>query len=62
MTEFCEAVAYAVYYVGLEGLNTSFKTEEALINVYIGWSYSRVVFASSSLRHHTFRIACTDSR
>ncbi len=33
MTEFCEAVAYAVYYVGLESLNTSFKTEEALIYV-----------------------------
>ncbi len=29
----CEAVAYAVYCVGLEGLNTSFKTEEALIYV-----------------------------
>ncbi len=29
MTEFCEAVAYGV----LEGLNTSFKTEEALIYV-----------------------------
>ena len=33
MTEFCEAVAYAVYCVGLEGLNTSFKTKDALIYV-----------------------------
>ena len=33
MTEFREAVAYAVYCGGLEGLNTSFKTEEALIYV-----------------------------
>ncbi len=34
MTEFREAVAYAIYCVGLEGgLNTSFKTEEALIYV-----------------------------
>ncbi len=33
MTEFREAVAYAVYCAGLEGLNTSFKTEEALIYV-----------------------------
>ncbi len=31
MTEFCKAVAYAVYCVGLD--NTSFKTEEALIYV-----------------------------
>ncbi len=33
MTKFCEAVAYAVYCVDLEGLNTSFKTEDALIYV-----------------------------
>ena len=33
LTEFCEAVAYAVYCVGLEGLNTSFNTEETLIYV-----------------------------
>ncbi len=33
MTESCEAVAYAVYCVGLKGLNTSFKTKEALIYV-----------------------------
>ncbi len=33
MIEFCEAVAYAVYCVGLKGLNTSFKTEETLIYV-----------------------------
>ena len=25
MTEFCEAVAYVIYCVGLEGLNTNFK-------------------------------------
>ncbi len=36
MTEFLEAVAYAIYCVGLEGLNTSLKTEEALIYVYDG--------------------------
>ncbi len=33
MTEFLEAVAYAIYCVGLEGLNTSL---EALIYVYNG--------------------------
>ncbi len=35
MTEFCEAVAYnyAVYCIGLEGLNSSFKAEETLIYV-----------------------------
>ena len=33
MTEFREAVAYAIYCVGLEGLNTSL---EALIYVYDG--------------------------
>ena len=32
MTEFCEAVAYVIYCVGLEGLNTNFKIEEALIH------------------------------
>ncbi len=44
MTEFCEAVAYAIYCVGLEGLNISL---EALIYVYDG-RISRTVFASSS--------------
>ncbi len=34
MAEFREAVAYAIYCVGVEGLNTSLKTEEALIYVY----------------------------
>ena len=34
MTEFCEAVAYAIYCVGLEGLHTSLKPEEALIYLY----------------------------
>ncbi len=34
MAEFCEAVAYAIYCVGVEGLNTSLKTEEALISGY----------------------------
>ncbi len=29
MTEFCEAVAYAIYCVGLEGLHSSLKPEEA---------------------------------
>ncbi len=33
MTEFCEAVAYAIYCVGLEGLHTSLK---ALIYLYDG--------------------------
>ncbi len=36
MTEFREAVAYAVYCVGLDSLNTSFKAEEALIYVQDG--------------------------
>ncbi len=45
MTEFREAVAYAVYCVGLEGLNTSFKIEEALMHLRLGSSYIRVVFA-----------------
>ncbi len=36
MTEFCEAVAYAIYCVGLEGLHTSLKPEEALIYLYDG--------------------------
>ncbi len=36
MTEFCEAVAYAIYCVGLEGLHTSLKLEEALIYLYDG--------------------------
>ncbi len=36
MAKFRVAVAYAIYCVGVEGLNTSFKTEEALIYVYDG--------------------------
>ncbi len=36
MTEFCEAVAYAIYCVGLEGLHTSLKPEEAVIYLYDG--------------------------
>ncbi len=36
MTEFCEAVAYAIYCVGLEGLHTSLKPGEALIYLYDG--------------------------
>ncbi len=36
MTEFCEAVAYAIYCVGLEGLHTSLKPAEALIYLYDG--------------------------
>ena len=42
MTEFREAVAYAIYCVGLE------EPEEALIYVPLRWSYCRVVFARSS--------------
>ncbi len=34
MTELCEAVAYAIYCVGLEGLHTSLKPEEAFIYLY----------------------------
>ncbi len=49
MNEFCEAVAYAIYCVGLEGLHTSLKPEEALIP--LRWSYGRVVLASSSWKH-----------
>ncbi len=30
MTDFHEAVAYAIYYVCLEGLHTSLKPEEAI--------------------------------
>ncbi len=40
MTEFCEAVAYCVQ-LGLEGLHTSLKPEEALIYLYesmVVWS------------------------
>ncbi len=36
MTEFCEAVAYAIYCVGLEGLHNSLKPEEAVIYLYDG--------------------------
>ena len=37
MTEFCEAVGYAIYCVGLVAcLITSLKTEEALIYIYDG--------------------------
>ena len=49
MTEFREAVAYAIYCVGLEGLNTSL---EALIYVYDG----PIAGLSSQVavtRHHT---------
>ncbi len=31
VTEFHEAVAYAIYYIGLEGLHTSLKPKETLI-------------------------------
>ena len=60
MTEFCEAVAYAIYCVGLEGLNTSLKTEEALIYVYDGpiAGFSSQVAARSSL--YTFIIKLRD--
>ena len=34
MTEFREAVTYAIYCIGVEGLNTSLKTKEALVYVY----------------------------
>ncbi len=34
--QFCEAVAYAFYCVGLEGLHTSLKPEEVLIYLYDG--------------------------
>ncbi len=44
MTEFCEAVAYAIYCVGQEGLHTSLKPEDALI-------YPTMV-VSSSWKHH----------
>ncbi len=36
MTEFCKAVAYAIYCVGLEGLHTGLKPTEALIYLYDG--------------------------
>ena len=52
MTEIREAVAYVFYCVGLEGLNTSLKTEEALIYVYDG----PIAGLSSQVtvkRHHT---------
>ncbi len=65
MTEFGEAVAYAIYCVGLihrlEGLNTSLKTEEALIYVYNG----PIAGLSSQVavkRHRTLHIAYTDPR
>ncbi len=57
LTEFREAVAYAIYCVGLvEGLNTSL---EALIYVYDGLIAelsSQVAFK----RYHTLPTACTD--
>ncbi len=43
MTEFCEAVAYAMYCAGLEGLHTSL---EALIYVY-----TMVVWSSCLSKH-----------
>ena len=57
MIQFREAVAYAIYCVGLEGLNTSL--EAALIYVYDG----RIAGLSSQVavkRHHTLPIDCTD--
>ncbi len=50
-----EAVAYAIYCVGLEGLNTSL---EALIYVYDAGLSSLVAVK----RHYTLPIACTDPR
>ncbi len=44
MTGFREAVVYALYFVGREGLHTILKPEEATIYLYD----SRIVFASSS--------------
>ncbi len=51
MTEFCEAVAYAIYCVGVEGLSTSLKTEEALISVYDS-PMARLSSQVAVKRHH----------
>ncbi len=60
MTEFCEAVAYAIYCVGLEGLHTSLKPARRGSHIPLRWSYGQVVLASSSWKHHRLDITCME--
>ena len=59
MTEFFEAVTYAIYCVGLEGLHTSLKLEEPLIYLYDGIMVELSSQAAVGKRHR-LAIACME--